>query len=536
MRAIRGARFTLRWKSPACRSLQLRRLAAGVSEPALNEVRWFRFGAAGLALGGSGLIWTGSPLLAKEPDTRQEVWVWGRRQSIPGGADGDLLRPCRIKWFEAHKPGWRKIAFGPSFGAALDREGQVFIWGETLGDKEDAFVGPMVMIVEGDAKKKRFVDVQCSSDHVFFLTAKGHALVVPGIVTLLREHAETAGATASDKPLLVEAKLLPGLPQPGRLSIVTGAQGIKQMSIGLEHAAFVTSRGALICIGGNEWGQCGEKPPRDKAMGALEEKQRVETENPVVVSFPENAGPIVSATVGGRHTVAMDAHGQAFSFGDDRRIQLGLGDTRSGGVDERNALGKLHRDYLGGKDTKTEMKRAVTYRYYDQHMQAAPVQTVPPPAHNRPEYPPPSFMACGEDFTIFAHRDSPDWYSEDQETNVLFCCGENAEGQCGRNKQNQQQPWQLVRLPKRSKTAAVACGQGHSLCLLTTGQLFGWGLNQQGELGIGHRAAQCPPVRVRIKDWRQVEDPDENSRTITAVSCGFRNSAVICEVPVHGGE
>jgi len=532
MRAIRGARATLRWKGPTCCSLQLRRVAAGVSEPAFSEVRWLRFGAAGIAVGGAGLILTGGPLLAKEPDTRQEVWVWGRRQSIPGGADGDLLRPCRIKWFETHKPGWKKISFGPSFGAALDQEGQVFIWGETLGESQDAFVGPLAMIVEGDAKGKRFVDVQCSSSHVFLLTAKGHALVVSGITESLRAHAGTDGATASHKPVLVAAKLVPGLPKPGRFA----GEGIKQMSIGLEHAAFVTSRGALICFGGNEWGQCGEKPPREKAQGALEEKQRVETEEPVLVSLPNNAGPIVSATVGGRHTVAIDAYGQAFAFGDDRRIQLGLGDTRSGGVDERNALGKLHRDYLGGKDTKTEIKRAITYRYYDQHMQAAPVQTVPPPATNRPDYPPPSFLACGEDFTIFAHRDSPDWYSEDQETNVLFCCGENAEGQCGRNKQNQQQPWQAVRLPKRSRTVAVACGQGHSLCLLTTGQLYGWGLNQQGELGIGHRAAVCPPVRVRIKDWRQVEDPEENSRKITVVSCGFRNSAVICEVPLQGGE
>lgn len=488
-----------------------------------------------MAFGAAGILLTQKSLQAKEPKIRQEVWVWGRRQSIPGGADGDLLRPCRIKWFENHKAGWKKISFGPCFGAALDQDGRIFIWGETLGDGEDAFVGPLSLQVEGDAKGKRFADVQCSSEHVFVLTARGHTYVISGIVESLRKHAASHSASA-DKPLLVPASQMPGLPQPGRLSWLFPGECVKQMSIGLEHAAFVTSRGALICFGGNEWGQCAEKPPREKAMGALEEKQRVETLHPVRVSLPDNAASIVSATVGGRHTIAIDAAGQAFSFGDDRRIQLGLGDTRTGGSDERNALGKLNRDYLGGKDTKTEMKRSVVYKYYDQHMQAAPVQTVPPPAYNRPPYPPPSFIACGEDFTVAAHRDSPDWYSSDQETNVLFCCGENAEGQCGRNRQNQQNPWMQVRLPKRSKTESVACGQGHTIALLSTGELYGWGLNQQGECGTGHRASVCPPVRVILKDFRLPEDPDENSRRVKAIACGFRNSAVICEVPLHGGE
>merc|ERR1712232_934455 len=116
---------------------------------------------------------------------------------------------------------------------------------------------------------------------------------------------------------------MPGLPQPGLL----GRGGIKQMSIGMEHGAFVTKNGELLCVGANHWGQCGLRPPRRKGpMGALEDMEHCEVLSPVLVEFPPEASKIISVVVGGRHTIATDSSGRQWSFGDDRRIQLGLGD------------------------------------------------------------------------------------------------------------------------------------------------------------------------------------------------------------------
>lgn len=492
-----------------------------------REVRWLSATAAGGLLGAAGLLTANGPVLAKEVEVRQEVWAWGRREGIPGGADKDVLRPARIKWFEGHKPGWKKLAFGPSFGAALDRSGQLFIWGvseiDTEDGPEDLFIGPTVLEVQGKAAGQKFVDVQCSSTHIFALSARGGAYVFEGVADVIRRT-----PSASDAPLKLEGQQMPGIPHPAWWNRLVGGGGVTQMSIGLEHAAFLTHRGEVLCTGGNQWGQCGEEPPKpkEKKMGALEEHIRVETLRPVRVTFPENARRMTSVVVGGHHTIATDELGQAFAFGDDRRIQLGIGDTRSSGGDERNAVGVITRDYLGGKESKKDIQRRVTYSYYAPHCQAAPVELIPPPAQNRPPYPPASHLACGQDFNIAVHRDSPDWYEKDQETNVLFCCGENGEGQCGRNRQQQQQSWQLVRLPKRSKAIAVACGQGHSIALMSTGELWGWGLNQQGEVGCGTRASTCPPAKVQV-----ASADDEMTRRVVAISCGFRNSGCICEIP-----
>jgi len=395
---------------------------------------------------------------------------------------------------------------------------------------------------------------------VFALTKRGQTFVFDTLVDILctksriRDRSDDSNSCGGDSdndsnsnirhvggPILCPANKVSGLPQPGLFNRFWGGGGVKQMSIGLEHAAFVTHTGQLFCTGGNEWGQCGVEPPRQKGpMGAMEDRSRIEITYPMMVHMPDSAGPIEKVVVGGRHTVAWDASGHAFSFGDDRRIQLGLGDTRTGGRDERHALGVMTRDHLGGTNTKTAMRRQVSYRYYDAHMQASPVETMPPVVYNRPPYTPSTLFCCGEDFTLALHRDSPDWYSTDQETNVLVCCGENGEGQCGRSLQQQQQAWLPVRLPKRSRTAAIACGQGHSLALLSTGEVYAWGANSQGQVGVGTRAAVVTPVQVALDSSTTAISRDSGNsnggsmvsthqKRVSQIFCGFRNSAVILE-------
>lgn len=521
----------------------------------------WRAGAAGTVGGAVGLtLFGGPPLLAEESprsgsSRRREVFVWGRCQGIPGGAERDVLVPRRVEWFGTHAAGWDKISFGPNFGAALDGNGVLFVWGE--GAEDGLPIGPLLANVQGDGKGKRFKDVQCSSTKLWALTEQGHTFVFDDILIALQERslaasaaAEAASAAAdpaasSRDPLPIDARTVPGLPQPGRFSWLLGGDGVKQMGVGLEHGAFVTQRGQLFCVGGNEWGQCGVAPPRQKGpMGAMEERTRVEVETPSLVQFPAIAKPITYVAVGGRHTIAVDTSGQSFAFGDDRRIQLGLGDTRSAGSDERHSYGVLHQDAQGGLKTKADIKRAVIYRYYDPHMQWSAVETVPPVVYNRPPYPKASFLTCGEDFTIAIHRDSPDWFAAADETNLVMCCGENGTGQCGRTLAQQQQPWLAARLPKRSKTLLVSCGQSHTLALLSTGEVFGWGSSDQGQVGNGKRALVGKPVRVCVEEEAEaakpkVGDSDEKRAPprevvklpgkITGISCGFRNSAVIVE-------
>jgi len=550
-----------------------------------------------------------APAEAKETAKRQQIFAWGRAAAFPGGASSDVLWPRRVEWFEKNPNGWKKVAFGPDFGAALDKRGQLFVWG--AGPVPDSFIGPLKVDVQGDGRGQGLDDVQVSAKKMFALTKRGDALVFEDFLQGLLQrgapaaaakeaaaaaaaadeearpaleaaakaaHREAEAATASTEPLRLSATVVPGLPRAGLFGTIWGYKGrVKLMSIGLEHGCFLTRSGEVFCVGGNEWGQCGVQPPKQRGpMGALEERQRTEVDFPVRVEFPPKTPKITHLEVGGRHTVAQDVKGNCYAWGDDRRIQLGLGDTRSGGSDERHSYGVLHQDALGGKKVKGEIQRAVTYRYYDPHMQSKPVQQVPPLAVNRPEYPPASTYTCGEDFTVAVFRDSPDWYAEADTTNVIFACGENGIGQCGRSMAQQQQAWSQVRLPKHSTVEAVRCGQAHCLALLRDGQVFAWGGNPQGQVGNGKRALVPRPVRVTQQpklpaalsnyadsqgpatvtpadiykkvvyehatsrmsnDLSQGDAPPmpvtvELPGRVVSLSCGFRSSAVICEVPL----
>jgi len=451
----------------------------------------------------------------------------------------DVLRPQRAEWFESSAVRWQKLAFGPNFGAALDEKGTLFVWGE--GAAGSAPVGPLQVDAQGEGRGRSFVDAQCATDKIVALTTGGQVVVFDNISGVLTECA--ASGANPQPPLRLRGGLVPGMPQPGWLS---GSSKVAQMSIGPSHAAFVTQGGEVFCVGDNQWGQCGAVPPKQKIVrGAYEDRSGFQLTSANKVTFPPEAGRITQVSVGGRHTICRNAAGGTYAFGDDRRIQLGLGDTRSGGTtDERHSYGVIRQDQLGGKVNKTELKRAARYKYYDPHMKTAPVETVAPVVYNRPPYPRPSFVTCGEDFTIAMHIDSPDWVKEEEVTNVLVCCGENGYGQCGRGSQAQQQAWAAVRLPKRSRTASLTCGEAHCLALQTTGDLYAWGYSLSGQIGHGKRSVMSTPVRIGLAPSVREAEPVKNADgtmqwsagfaplpgKITHIASGPKSSAVICEV------
>ena len=55
-----------------------------------------------------------------------------------------------------------------------------------------------------------------------------------------------------------------------------------------------------------------------------------------------------------------------------------------------------------------------------------------------------------------------------------------------------------VKLPRGTKVRAISAGSGHSLAVTTTGRLYAWGFNGDGELGDGTTTNADTPVRVKL--------------------------------------
>lgn len=473
----------------------------------------------------------------------EHVYVWGRRFAIPvskaaggpkvPGNDEDFRTPVEAPWFkfyaEEHGCRWQQLTFGPTFGAARSDAGELFIWGASKRSGEWKYVEPRQLGCDVCAGA-RFKDVQCSESALWALTTDGEVIVYQRVPEVLNSLPLVAGK--GDTP--AGGRRVPGL-----------EDRVRQMAIGPTHASFLTEDGSIYCLGSNRYGECGADPTAQQMASVCRK-----------VRFPTSVLPMGKPAVGAHHTVVLSSIGLNFAWGDDSNIQLGLGDTRSNGGDERMTTGS--RGFINQMKTGEPMQSAFTrggagngmasqenlsmirrtvsrstsgakYGEFDTHLQPNPVvmQEIPlefeRQVHGIP-YPPADDVCCGNNFTLLLLRDSPDHFSEADETNRLFCCGENGMGQCGRSMQTGQQTMAAVRLPRHTRTELFAVGANHGLAVVARvmdngrREVWSWGSNAFGQTGVPKKGNVIPPVKVKMPREAHVE----------GVWCAFDNSALIC--------
>jgi len=95
----------------------------------------------------------------------------------------------------------------------------------------------------------------------------------------------------------------------------------------------------------------------------------------------------------------------------------------------------------------------------------------------------------------------------------VFCFGHNRFGQCGCNNDNESQlkPVKVTGFDSL-KITAISCGRYFSMALTQNGNVFSWGKNEFGQLAIGHQHTkhECFPVKINII----------NNPVIQKIACG----------------
>lgn len=65
----------------------------------------------------------------------------------------------------------------------------------------------------------------------------------------------------------------------------------------------------------------------------------------------------------------------------------------------------------------------------------------------------------------------------------------------------------------------IACGNGHTIALMDTGEAFSWGKGSNGELGLGSAKNYDLPQRITCNSTKPI--------CFTSVSCGSKHSALL---------
>eukprot|EP00512_Aurantiochytrium_limacinum_P014026 CAMPEP_0171573426 /NCGR_PEP_ID=MMETSP0961-20121227/4754_1 /TAXON_ID=87120 /ORGANISM="Aurantiochytrium limacinum, Strain ATCCMYA-1381" /LENGTH=1110 /DNA_ID=CAMNT_0012128547 /DNA_START=59 /DNA_END=3387 /DNA_ORIENTATION=- len=82
-------------------------------------------------------------------------------------------------------------------------------------------------------------------------------------------------------------------------------------------------------------------------------------------------------------------------------------------------------------------------------------------------------------------------------------------------------------LLSRQRFCRVACGENHMLAVNYAGQLFAWGDNRDGQVGVGAREERCTsPMWVEFPDQSHSSDND-GRQVVVEVACGARHSLVL---------
>jgi len=228
-----------------------------------------------------------------------------------------------------------------------------------------------------------------------------------------------------------------------------GSRHISSISCGLQHGALVADGGQLYTWGRSKEGQLGH--------GAYS----ADLKTPQLVTSLIEKGLRVSVVACGKlHTVAVTTGGQLYAWGANSRGQLGIPN-----VPNQLTPCSIQASASGGQSAFTS-------------------------------------VAAGDSHTIALDSLGSVW-----------TWGSNDHGELGRNVEVGI-PGQI---PELSDVSSVDAGAAHSVALTTTGKLFSWGCGENGQLG--HR------VRCDCNNPKEVSEISE--LVLSAAACGAAHTMAL---------
>ncbi|XP_059540570.1 RCC1 and BTB domain-containing protein 1 isoform X3 [Myotis daubentonii] len=106
------------------------------------------------------------------------------------------------------------------------------------------------------------------------------------------------------------------------------------------------------------------------------------------------------------------------------------------------------------------------------------------------------------------------------EDGVVYAWGHNGYSQLGNGTTNQGiAPIQVCTNLLIKQVIEVACGSHHSVALAADGEVYGWGYNGNGQLGLGNNVNQLTPVRVAAL----------HSVCVNQIVCGYAHTLALTD-------
>jgi alpha-tubulin suppressor-like RCC1 family protein len=211
---------------------------------------------------------------------------------------------------------------------------------------------------------------------------------------------------------------------------------------------------------------------------------------------------IDSVAGGGSHMMALAKDGRLFVWGDNEFGQLGLGDTTSHQAPQHNTL------------IAHMLAHAVRRSASGSSLVSlADADGGDDDDDERPHVPVIRQIACGGAHSVCL-----------TDNGVVWAWGRGALGRLGMGEDdnhNRATPQPVAGALRRQVVVQVACGWRHTMALTDVGQLYAFGANADGQLGVGDERVQCA-MAPRLVDAF-------SGRFVKHIDAGFCHSAALVD-------
>ncbi len=274
-----------------------------------------------------------------------------------------------------------------------------------------------------------------------------------------------------------------GIPNPTPALVVLPGQvgSVTQVAAGDEDSLAVTSSGQLYAFGDNDYGQLGS---------TTHNGTDTPNPTPALVTLPGESGPVTQVAAGGSFSLAVTSSGQLYAFGLNQYGQLGIAtNSGTANPNPTPALvtlpgqsGPVTRVAAGASSSLAVTASGQLYAFgLNQYGQlgiatnsgtSTPNPTpalVTPPGESGPV----TEIAAGYEHSLAITS-----------SGQLYAFGLNSLGQLGSGMASPNPTPTLVTLPGESgPVTQIAAGELHSLAVTSSGQLYAFGYNYFGQLG-----------------------------------------------------
>ncbi|XP_015897159.2 ultraviolet-B receptor UVR8 isoform X1 [Ziziphus jujuba] len=413
------------------------------------------------------------------------VYMWGY---LPGASSekAPILSPMPVSLPDmiSGKDSWRDVSGGGcGFAMAISGSGKLITWGSTddegqsyvTSGKHGEIPEPFLLPTEASVVKAAAGWAHCVS-----VTDIGEAY------------------TWGWKECIPSGKLICDLVSLGSFQKDTSAKHVPSVSEQVSQRSEASSlTSGEISPGDNK--KAGEEiVKRRKLSSAKQESDGSVAADEFFMASPSivNLGPgvkITTVAAGGRHTLALSDMGQVWGWGYGGEGQLGLG-SRVKMVSTPHVIPCIEPP-VSGKDRSSAI--ALDGKTLSAQFSKAPGSYV-------------KEIACGGRHSAII-----------TDAGVLLTFGWGLYGQCGHGSTQDQLRPTCVNSLSGIQVKTMAAGLWHTLCISVEGNVYTFGGNQFGQLGTGVDQIETLP--------RRLDSSSLESKHAKIASCGARHSVILTE-------